>query len=342
MGIPRASVLFTTTGLPTVLAATVLAVSLAGCGDSHSRDDGGPALDTGTARDTGQQADAVIRDYVCECCPGVTVLGGSPESCSLACAGRCNDAGVSCGPLAAQVVCFEDVRADRPIEVEVTLTPTGRDCYCDQAMSCQELFGGHDGVSLETGLCPEIGECRACQPPPVGSCALAPREGGTERVRIQGLDAFDLEVAAADVPPSGARTCVRTAQVDACGAVWAPTALSSDRACHPRSVRAGTRVSIRVEDACGGGCTQIGPCAVTVTGDLIVVNATRMPNACDIACEPVCEHTEHVCVTPPLTAGLYNVLVPGLMTEGGSELTTVLEVTESGFSGSEICGGIRG
>jgi hypothetical protein len=159
------------------------------------------------------------------------------------------------------------------------------------------------------------------------------------RVRVNGEDAFDLRVTPADVLPERADVCVRTAQIDSCGAVFSPELLASDRACHTSWVPIGTRVPIRVEDACGG-CHQIGPCTVTVLDSTIVVRPTRLPNACEIACDPVCIHTEHVCVTPPLREGRYIVSVQGLtVTDDGPPST--IEVSASGGVAVEECRGSR-
>jgi hypothetical protein len=308
------------------------------CGETHLRDDAGLGADTGGPS-----------DYLCECCPGVTRLAASAAGCPAACAGLCEgadgggivpDAGSSCGPRAAEVVCFDHVSAGREGHLEVLFDPAGEGCFCDQAITCEEeRVGASTVLGLQTALCPELPICFACGPSPVASCTIALRGEGSTRVRINGEDAFDLNVAPADVMPERADVCVRTAQVDSCGAIWAPETLSSDRACHLDAVSTGTRVPIRVEDACGG-CEQIGPCTVVVLDDLITVTPTRMPNTCEIACPPVCAHTEHLCVTPPLADGVYTVLVRGLtVTDDGPPST--ITVGADGPAAVEVCRGSR-
>lgn len=266
----------------------------------------------------------------------MTVTVDGPGRCELACAGRCVDAGSACAPLAAQVVCYREVLARQPIDVEVTLMPTGRDCYCEQEMSCREMLDGREGISLETMLCPEESDCRACQPPPVGHCSLRPREVGLERVRIEGSDAFDLEVSPVGIPTLG--SCVRAAQIDACGAIWPPRSFLADRACHPANAAPGTRVPIRVEAECGG-CEPIGPCTVDVIGDRILVRPTTLASACDRECPAVCEHTEHVCVTPALPEGRYEVLIDWLTVNDELPPSTIDVSPHGGFV--EVCRGSR-
>lgn len=327
--------------VPSVLVAAWLGGC--SCGMSHSLND-----DVGTRPDSGGPS-----DYFCECCPGSFLLAPSAEACPGVCAGRCVDAGGiptdsdllppdagSCGDRAVEVVCFDHVAAGRETTVEVTLDPAGEDCFCGQEITCEpERVGASSVLALRTGLCPETPICRACESAPVAACTLPPLGEGSMRVRVNGQDAFDLDVTPADVLPERADVCVRTAQIDACGAVFEPELLASDRACHTSWVPTGTRVPIRVEDACGG-CHQIGPCTVTVLDSTIVVRPTRMPNSCDIACDPVCLHTEHLCVTPPLRDGRYTVMVQGLtVTDDGPPST--IDVSPSGGVAVEECRGAR-
>lgn len=313
------------------------------CGMTHGLDD-----DAGIRPDAGGPS-----DYLCECPCGRSGLTSGPDACGLLCATLCEgpdggpwrdadlalDAG-SCGPRPIEVVCFDHVREGQETTVEVTLDPAGEDCFCGQEITCApERAGASSVLALQTALCPETPICRACESAPVGSCTLPPLAAGPMRVRINGQDAFDLDVTPADVLPERADVCVRTAQIDSCGAVFTPELLGSDRACHASWVPTGTRVPIRVEDACGG-CQQIGPCTVTVLDSTILVRPTRLPNSCDIACDPVCDHTEHLCVTPPLRDGRYTVMVQGLtVTDDGPPST--IEVSASGGVAVEECRGSR-
>ena len=289
--------------------------------------------------------------YFCDCCPGSFVLAPSPESCPSVCAGRCEDASVgtdadlptpdagSCGSRPIEVVCFDHVAAGRGTTVEVTLDPTGDERFCGQGISCTpERVGASSVLALRTALCPETPICRACESAPIAARTLPPLAEGPMRVRVNGENAFDLTVTPADVLPERADECVRTAQVDSCGAVFEPALLESDRACHAGWALPGSRVAIRVEYACGG-CQQIGPCTVTVLDSTVIVRPTRMPRSCEIACDPVCIHTEHVCVTPPLREGLYAVSVQGLLVTDDGPPSTI-EVSATGTPREE-CRGAR-
>lgn len=308
------------------------------CGESHMRDDAGPTASDAWAplvRDGG--------DYGCTCCDGTSFLTSGPAACETECAFRCPDAGPlpdagSCGPRAAEVVCFDHVRAGTPTSVDITLVPTDDDCFCEQELTCEVALDPSGGLGLRTALCPETPICRACFGPPVGSCELPALDEGPLRVNIEGEPALDLTVTPMDVIPERADVCVRTAQIDSCGAIWDPMQFVSDRACHPSWVLPGARVTIDVQEACGG-CMQIGPCEVMVLDRTIFVRPTVLPNSCDIACDPACHHTEHRCVTPPLEPGLYTVAVDGLtVTDDGPPST--IDVSPMGVS-VETCRGSR-
>ena len=194
-------------------------------------------------------------------------------------------------------------------------------------------------IALHTQICPPAALCDACEPLPVGACMVSAREEGTVRVQLDGEDAFDLPILPADVFPEPADVCVRPAQIDGCGALWPALDVVSDRACHPGWVPTGTRVPIHVEEECGG-CAQVGPCTVTVVDATILVAPTRLPYACEIACDPVCDHTEHVCLTPPLRDGHYTVVVRGLSMDDLDPVGTI-DVSPSGGVPDEICRGTR-
>ncbi len=307
------------------LVLTVALASLAGCYRSHAA------------------------GFECDCC-GIAFIISDPASCTAAaCAPICaavGDGGVpardaarrdsplpaDCGARPLDLMCFDHVRAGTPTNVTITLAP-GEECFCDQALSCEVsvLSGGQ--LSLTTALCPEVPICRACSGPPVATCTLPPLPEGTWEVLVNGERALDLPVTPTDVFPERADVCVRRAIVDGCGAIWEPTSFEVGRACHDDVVSPGTTVPIRVYDACGG-CWQRGPCDVTVFDDIIRVRATRMPYSCDIACPPVCNPDEHVCLTPPLAPGRYRVVIDGLAVDESTTLNVM-----AGGDGEETCAG---
>jgi hypothetical protein len=220
----------------------------------------------------------------------------------------------------------------------VLLDPAGEGCFCEQAITCEEERLGA-GIGLRTALCPGEPFCRACEPFPVAACSIAPRTEGTTRVCINGVDALELDVLAPDVLPEPVDVCVRTAQIDSCGATWAPQVVASDWACHLDTATTGTRVPIRVFDPCGN-CKQIGPCSVTVADGLITVEPAWLPNSCEIACDDSCEEVEHLCVTPPLRDGTYTVLVAGLSGPDDGPPSTITVSPDPGPA-SLACRGAR-
>lgn len=281
------------------LLVPLAALALAGCFDSYGP--GGPGADGG-----GSVADA-------------GTIG--------------TDAGgVECGPRALDLACFDHVSAGAPSTISI-VAGLGEDCFCDQALACVAAIAGDRVLAITTELCPERPVCRACMPFAEGTCALPALTAGTWRVIVNGETSHDLEVLPPDVLPERGDTCIRRALVDACGATWEPTGFSVSRACHPTGAPPGSRVAIRVHDACGG-YQQRGPCEVDVFDDVVRVRATRMPNACDIACPSVCADDEHLCLTPPLRAGEYRLLVDGLAID---EVTTIR--VADGAPPDEICAG---
>lgn len=315
--------------LPCLFAPLALASLVAGCFDSY-----GP----GGRPDAGG-----LGDYVCNCC-GVEVLAGSAADCvSGICDPYClfppPDAGTdapldaSCGPRPIDVMCFDHVPAGRPTTVSVALGVDGADCFCEQDVICTAAIIGDHVLSLSTSLCPLVPLCRACTSPASGTCTLPAMAAGAWRVVVNGDDAFALDVTPSDVLPEPADVCLTTATSGSCGAIWPPAGFDVGRACHDDRTTPGTRLPIRVYDACGG-CTENGPCEVTVLEHSIHVSATRMSIGCELVCPPVCTFDEHVCYTPPLEAGSYTVAVDGLAID---EATTV-EVG-SGLTGTETCAG---
>lgn len=288
--------------------------------------------------------------FECDCC-GTTLILGAPamctaEACAPICAsvgdagrdagrdasGGASDAGVTgCGPRPLDLLCFDHVRAGVPNEVAITLALSDGECFCEQALTCEATITGPRELALRTALCPEMADCRACGGPPTGTCTLPAMEVGTWHVTVNGEDALDLLVS--DVLPEPANVCVRRAVIDSCGANWDPAGLFVGRACYPSAAPGESPVEIQVFDSCGG-CVQRGPCEVVVMDDVIRVRATRLSNACDLACPPSCEPDEHRCFTPPLPPGSYRVEIEGL----SSDEPPTIEVGP-GLSGPETCVG---
>jgi len=288
--------------------------------------------------------------FECDCC-GVSFILSDPAMCTpLACAPICaavgdggvvrRDAGrtdtplpMDCGARPLDILCFDHIRADTPTDVTISLGLDAGECFCVQELTCEVSILSPGQLQLNTALCPEVPICRACEGPPAVTCRLPPLTAGPWAVFVNEERALDITVTPIDVFPERADVCIRRSVVDSCGAIWEPQTFEVGRACHDETVQPGVSIPIRVYDACGG-CWQRGPCEVTVFDDIIRVRATRMPNSCDIACPPVCQPDEHVCLTPPLAPGSYRVLIDGLAVDEN----TTIEVAP-GASGEETCAG---
>lgn len=283
-----------------------------GCGTSHRVDDAGMSAD-GLGSD--------VSSVACRCCDGSTSTVSDPLECERRCASRtCSDAGApdggGCGAVAAEIVCFDATRESELVVLSVSLDPTRTRCFCGQDLGCRVAGEGRD-LTLETVLCPDRSDCEACMPSPIARCEVNVREPGARRLLISGEPALELEFG-----PSAAPTCVRAATPNGCGAMFEPRTLVSDRVCHATRAQPGTQLPVRVEAVCGG-CEAVGPCTVTLDGDVLRVAPTVMPSACDVACPPVCLHTEHVCLTPPLPAGRYTLAIEGFSPMSDVTLPTI-------------------
>ncbi len=313
------------------LLSLLLALGLVGCScaESHVRDDAGARVDTGG-----------IGDYGCLCCDGATILAGGPEECPALCAGRCEDAGVAPECVqSGEVACFTQAPAvGDPFSITLRPRPSldGVDCYCGQDL-VSELATDAQGVALTSELCPPVALCRACLPPPTSTVSFTPTEAGTTVVRLDGQDAFALDVARAGIGGGPTPTCVVAAPGDFCADVRTVRSFVTDKVCYGPTATPGTQVTIRVEDPCGG-CEPIGPCTVRVGEGRIVVEPTYAGDRCDRDCTEVCTNHVHVCVTPPLPEGHYDVVFPGGLDINDDQPSPTLDVG-GGDPADEVCYG---
>lgn len=314
-----------------------LVLPLAGCFDTHGGTPA-PLVDGGSV-------DGGSGGGTCDCC-GTPVGIGPGETClSGVCDPYCGivhpDAGPgpSCAaePASIDLACFSHVTAGRPFELPVLIG--GEDgCFCGEEVTCAARVESEGVLVLETGLCPGLAICEACNPFVAGTCALPPLDAGTWRVRVNGTDAWELEVTSPDVLPERGAQCVRRADDGgACGNAFPPSEYAPSRACHPSGAYVGERVPIRVVDPCGGCATVAGPCEVSVFDDVIRVHAERVSIGCDVDCPAICTEREDVCWTPPLEAGTWTVVFDGLVTTDDRPPTTI---TVAGAPpGGEACAG---
>lgn len=289
-------------------------VSGCSCGTSHqiAEEDGGHVARV--------DAGGGITDYRCVCCEGVERTVSSESQCASACEGLCPPDG-SCAP-AGDLVCF-----DEPAMPGVTLElrtaiapgPDGVSCFCGQRLEGDTRFLDEEGAPrgvIESRLCPPVAYCDACGASPelTGSLGVPPfatLPEGNIHFLVNGVDGFDVQVYPETALVDPIRTCTRTAAPGGCGG-WEPQGFDADAACYPAALPSGSQAIIRVRDSCSG-CDRVGPCTVTVdTGNTIHVSPTRLPDTCGTPCPEVCGLTEHLCVTPTLPAGTYDLLIDGL------------------------------
>ena len=239
----------------------------------------------------------------------------------------------ACGLREVELLCAAPIRVGVPSSVEVTYAPDDG-CFCGQSIRCEARIVEPGRLALTTSLCPETAVCRACSPAPTGFCELpALPTPGVWRLEVNGRTTMQLDVAPEGAVPEPASLCQRHAPPGGCGD-YTPEPFEVGRACHAPEAQAGTRVPIRVYEACGS-CTSVGPCEVTVRGDVVRVAARRMQGECGLVCPPECMNTEHVCWTPPMLPGRYQVVVEGLPDAVPTPLTISAEPGPPG----ELCAG---
>jgi hypothetical protein len=286
------------------LLCLLVPLALPGCYLAHERPSG---------RDAGARPDAPASD------------ASAPDASAP-------DAG-ACAPREVELLCTAPIRAGVPGTVELTYAPSD-ECFCGQTIGCEARIVEPGRLALTTTLCPEVAVCRACSAAPTALCTLpALPTPGVWRLEVNGRTTMQLDVAPEGVVPEPAALCVRHTPPGGCGD-YTPEPFEVGRACHAPEALPGTRVPIRVYEACGS-CTSVGPCEVTVRDGVVRVAARRMQSDCGLVCPPVCMNTEHVCWTPPLLPGRYDVVVEGLP----EPVTTPLDVSAEPRPPTEICAG---
>ncbi len=214
-------------------------------------------------------------------------------------------------PRPIDLICgFSHITAGVPQTIPVQVGGT-EECFCGESIQCTATVTGESTLELQTGLCEEEILCEACLPFVEGECELPPLEEGQWSVVVNGAPAFTLHAIGSHTRPERGSVCLRSAAVDPfcppgelIGGEYVPSL-----ACHPTAAFRGTRVPIRVVDACRHCGAHAGPCRVTVFDAVIRVEPSYAESACDVDCPSDCSRVEDVCYTPPLSEGVWRVLV---------------------------------
>jgi hypothetical protein len=274
--------------------------------------------------------------HVCSCC-GTDVEVPADRPCEL---GVCDPycLHLDCEDRPLDALCdYSHVVAGSPQELPVLFgDPSGEGCFCPELVQCDARVVEEGVLELSTQICTEPGFfCEACNPFVEGTCSLPPLTEGTWKVTMDGVDAFELAVASADVLPEWGRSCdtPANAATDGCGTLWPPRDARADSVCHPAAAYALDRVPIEVTHDCPPCNAPAGPCEVDIFDDVIRVRTTTLEPACDIACPPACFERTDTCLTPELPEGTWRVQVAGL--EG---YESVIDVGDGTGGGSVTCG----
>jgi hypothetical protein len=274
------------------LSLSVSLVATTGCYASHERGGASPdasARDAGRAPDASRPVDALIVR------PDATL----PPSC---------------GPRALDVACTDTgtmmIPVGRPHALPVHFGD-GRGCFCGETLACAASVVGGE-LHLETAMCAEL-LCDGCFPYVDGTCPLPPMAEGSYRVRVNGLEAFDLLVSDATPAIGPVDQCVRPpSDALGCGYDYAPVAQPADELCHDAAAPAGRPIAVEVRSFCLPCGALWGPCQVIRTAQTVRVIPFRVTTRCDVDCPAECAESTTVCTIPPLEPGEYDVSVDGL------------------------------
>ena len=231
-------------------------------------------------------------------------------------AGRPPDAAPGeCAPQPLDFACTDTENAAVPVREAYDLPVYfggAEACYCGEEIGCRAELADDGVLDLATELCRTPILCEACEPFVEGTCRLPPMGEGVVHVRVNGADAFDLNVSDASplVPSDECHTYPRDAI--GCGWVRRVDREAVDQICVPVGAPELTPVPVETTDFCLPCGTISGPCEVSRAGSNIHIQYTRILSQCDIDCDMDCTLAITECVIPPLPAGGYVVTVDGV------------------------------
>jgi len=220
----------------------------------------------------------------------------------------------SCAPRPLDVACTDTgtmmIPVGRPYELPVHFGD-GRTCFCGEELECAATVSD-DVLSLETRMCAEL-LCDGCFPYVDGRCSLPPMAQGRYRVRVNGVESFELEVSDATPAIGPVDQCVRP-PVDSfgCGFDFSPVPQPADELCHAPVALAGQPIPVDVRTFCLPCGALWGPCQVVRTATSVRVIPSRVLSSCDVDCGMECADSTTVCTIPPLEPGTYQLSVDGL------------------------------
>jgi hypothetical protein len=201
----------------------------------------------------------------------------------------------------------------------IELTLLANVSHCGGGLPCEVSINEDDEViDLTTFYCASADDC-LIPPPLTGSCRLPPLPSGTWRVRINGVDGFDLPVRDRGAPPElpTGPTCWTFAPEippelgpdRMC--TWPGDWLVATSACHRVELSANyeTVISVVTDCACGN---PSGACTASVADGVIRVHSELRD--CGSRCRDTCAAPAmQECWFPPgLPLGLYEVIVDGI------------------------------
>jgi hypothetical protein len=238
----------------------------------------------------------------------------------------------SCGARPLDVACTDTgtgyVPVGQPYELPVYFGH-GHGCFCGEELRCTASVVGSE-LHLESAMCAEL-LCDGCFPFVEGRCALPPMAEGVYRVRVNGVESFELVVSDATPITGPVDACVRTPlDTFSCGFAYDPAMLPPDEVCHDAVARAGQPIPVEVRSFCMPCGAFWGPCVVTRTAGEIFVFSQHQQSLCDIDCTDECSESVGTCEIPPLPPGEYTVRGDGLG-------TTQLVVTDGELRPGRAC-----
>ncbi len=214
-------------------------------------------------------------------------------------------------------------------------------CECPESRRCEVTVVGNV-VSLTTAVCNDIVACDECEfdvP-----CALPPLAAGHYFVDVNGARTMEVDAAPREVPTVARPVCAPIPLApDAplvCDLEARPAPSPPFSVCRPALEDVGRYVRIEVVIPCESCFHVDGGCETQLDGASVVLRPHL--HRCDCpdcgVCDPACAPLTIACVTPPLSAGVYDVVVEsaeGLHDAGPLEIRDVFD------PGDRVCVDVR-
>jgi hypothetical protein len=248
-------------------------------------------------------------------------------------AGSCMTPGVGNPRHACVLAATGTLPADEPYTLPLGFAR----CECPQARSCTVAVVGNV-ISLTTATCDDAFECDECEFD--APCAIPPLPAGRYFVDVNGARAMEVEAAPRTMPMVARPICAPIPMApDAslvCELDTRPAPARPISVCRPSFEDVGQYVRFDVVLPCPSCFDLDGGCETQLDGPRLVLRPHLLRCDCPTcgACDPTCVPRTITCVSPPLSSGVYDVIVE---TIDGEQSAGPLEIRDVFEAGDRFC-----